>query len=162
MEKTLLKSALRTLLVLLLLVVGMQTIVSADSVKDRRNRIVGVWETQVTISDCNTGNILFSYPGLSKFELGGTGQVAPATNPAALSAHMAIWSYVSKNDYQLAFKMFRFDATGNYIGWFIVRFNVAINDEATELSAAGVADLYDINGNLLGSSCPTFTGTRFQ
>lgn len=161
MKKTFLKSALRTILVLFL-VIGMQTFLSADSVKALRNRIVGVWETQVTIFDCNTGNQLFSFPGMNKYELGGTAQVVPATNPAAQSAHMAIWKYVSGNDYELSFKMFRFDATGILNGWGIVRFKVAINDEATEISASGVAEIYDINGNLLATSCPAYTGTRFQ
>ena len=113
MKKELLKPALRTLLALLLLVVGMQTIVSAESVKARRNRIVGVWETQVSVLNCSTGDTIASFLGLNKYELGGTGQVVPGTNPAALSAHMTIWSYISKNDYQVAFKMFRFDAAGN-------------------------------------------------
>jgi hypothetical protein len=160
-KKTFLKSALRTVLVLFL-VICIQTSVSADSVKAKRNRIVGVWETQVTIFDCNTGNLLFSFPGMNKYELGGTAQVVPATNPAAQSAHMAIWKYVSGNDYELSFKMFRFDATGTLNGWGIVRFNVTINDAATDISASGVGEVYDINANLLATSCPTYTGTRFQ
>ena len=151
---------MRTVLVALFLLLGMQTLVSADT--KARNRIVGVWETQVTILNCSTGDPIANFRGLNKYELGGTGQVVPATNPAALSAHMSIWSYVSGNDYQLAFKMFRFDAAGNYIGWVIVRFNVAINDEATELTASGLAELFDSNGNSVGMSCPTFNGTRFR
>lgn len=162
MKKTFLKSALRTLLALLLLVGIMQTIVSAESVKSRRNRIVGVWETQVAVLNCSTGDTIASFRGLNKYEFGGTGQVVPATNPAALSAHMSIWSHVNKNNYQVDFKMFRFDATGNYIGWVIVRFDVALNEDATELTASGQAEFFDPDGNSQGTSCPTFTGTRFQ
>lgn len=48
----------------------------------------------------------FSFPSLHKYELGGTAQVVPGGSGAPLlSPHMAIWSYVSKNDHQLTFKM---------------------------------------------------------
>lgn len=105
----------------------------------------------------------FSFPSLHKYELGGTAQVVPGGSGApSLSPHMAIWSNVSKNDYQLTFKMFRFDPDGNYIGYAIVRNNISINDDATQYSGSGQASAYDTEGNLLGMSCPSFTGVRFQ
>jgi hypothetical protein len=161
MKRTLLISTLRTLLVLLL-VFCLNTIASADSKKSRANRIVGVWDVTVTIYDCSTGDALFTFPGLHKYELGGTGQVVPATNPAGLSAHMTTWSYVSKNDYTLTVKMFSFDPTGTNVGYNIIRGNVSINDNATQYTGSGQASFYDVNGNLLGMSCPSFTGVRLQ
>ncbi len=161
MKKTFLTSALRTVVVLFLLI-GMQTIVSAESTKSRRNRIVGVWDVQVTLFDCSTGDQLASFPALHKYELGGTGQVVPATNPAALSAHMTLWNYVSRNNYQLVVKMFRFDPSGNNIGWAVIRSDIAIDESSTAYTGSGQAEIFDLNGNLLGMSCPTFTGTRFQ
>lgn len=162
MKKTLLKSVLRTVLVLFL-VVAMQSMVTAESSKARKNRIVGVWDVQVTLLDCSTGNQLFNFPALHKYELGGTGQVVPGgTNPTALSAHMSIWKHVSGNDYELVFKMFRFDPAGNNIGWVIVRNNITINKDATQYTGSGQAEFFDPNGNSQGMSCPTFSATRFQ
>jgi len=112
-----------------MLVGGMQTIVSAQSVHARHNRIVGLWDVEVNVFNCSTGVPLASFRGLHKYELGGTAQVVPATNPATLSAHMGIWRHVQQNDYQLAFKMFRFDGAGGNIGWIIVKNNVAINED---------------------------------
>ncbi len=128
----------------------------------QHSRIVGVWETQVTIRNCETGAPLASFMGTNKFELGGTMQAVPSTSPMLLSAHVGIWNWVGKNNYKVAFKMFRFDAGGNNLGWNIVRFDLQINSSATEISADGVAELYDTGGNLIGVSCPTFEGTRFQ
>jgi hypothetical protein len=162
MKKIFSNSMLGTVMALVMLVGGMQTIASAQSVNARDNRIVGLWDVHVTISNCSTGAPLTNYRGLHKYELGGTGQVVPATNPAALSAHMSIWSYVRENEYQLVFKMFRFDSAGNNIGWIIVRNNVAINEDATEYAGSGKAEIFDSNGNIVGTSCPVFTGTRFQ
>ena len=168
MKRTFLKSISRTVLALLMLVGGMQTIVWAESVNAphnrhaRHNRIVGLWDVQVTVFNCRTGVALANFRGLHKYELGGTGQVVPASNPAALSAHMSIWSHVQENDYQLTFKMFRFDAAGKNVGWVIVKNNVAIDEDATEYTGSGQSESFDSNGNSVGTSCPTFTGTRFQ
>ncbi len=158
---------LGTVLLLLMLVGGVQTTASAQSEaahhnrNARHNRIVGVWDAQISVNDCNTGALLFRFLGLHKYELGGTAQVVPATNPAPLSAHAGIWRHLQGNNYQLAFKMFRFDAAGNNIGWQIVRFDVAINEDATAEAGSGQAEIFDSNGNKVAMSCPTFTGTRF-
>jgi len=84
MKRTSLKSILRTVLALLMLVGGMQTIVWAESVNAphnrhaRHNRIVGLWDVQVTVFNCSTGVPLANFRALHKYELGGTGQVVPA------------------------------------------------------------------------------------
>jgi hypothetical protein len=155
------RSKLGTVLLLLMLVGGVHTLASAQSVNARDNRIVGLWDVQVTNFNCSTGAPLASFRGLHKYELGGTAQVVPATNPALLSAHVGIWRHVHRNNYQLTFKMFRFDAAGNNIGWIVVKNNVAINEDATGYAGTGQAEIFDPNGNSVGTSCPAFTGTRF-
>jgi hypothetical protein len=157
----------RTVLPLLVLVGCVQTIVSAQSVSAphlsaRHYRIVGLRNVQVTNFNCSTGASLASFRGLHKYELEGTAQVVPSTNPALLSAHMGIWRHVQKNDYQLAFKMFRFDEAGNNTGWVIVRSDIVIDEAATAYAGSGKAEVFDSNGNSLGTTCPAFTGTRFQ
>jgi hypothetical protein len=128
----------------------------------QHSKIVGVWDLDVTIRICETGAPLASFKSVTKYELGGTTQVVPSTSPMLLSAHVGIWNWVGRNDYEVAFKMFRFDAGGNNLGWNIVRLDVQINNSATEISGDGVATLYDTQGNVIGVSCPTFEGTRFQ
>lgn len=128
----------------------------------KHSRIVGVWDFDVTIRICETGAPLASFKSVTKYELGGTMQVVPSTSPMLLSAHVGIWNWVGRNDYEAAFKMFRFDAGGNNVGWNIVRLDVQINSSGTEISGEGVATLYDTQGNVVGVSCPTFEGTRFQ
>jgi hypothetical protein len=156
------QSMLRTALVLAVLIGVLQTTATAQSAHARENRIVGVWDVQVTLLNCSTGATLASFRGLNKYELGGTAQVVPATNPTALSAHVGTWSYVDGNNYKLSFKMFRFDPAGNNIGWQIVRFDIATNEDASAYAGLGHADVFDSNGNIVGSSCPTLIGTRFQ
>lgn len=127
----------------------------------RHARIVGLWDVDVTITNCANGTPLFSFPAMHKYELGGTGQVVPATNPGALSAHMVVWSYAGYDQYQTAMKMFRFDGTGAYIGWVEVVSDVAINQDADEYEGTGTANFYNAAGVLQMTTCPVFSGTRF-
>jgi hypothetical protein len=162
MNKAFSQSILGTTFLFLALVGGSQTTAWAQSEKARHNRIVGVWDVQVTVRNCNNGIPLFNFSALHKYELGGIGQVVPATNPTALSAHISVWKPLEKNVYQMAFKMFRFDAAGNNIGWVVVRNDVAITADGIGYAGSGRAETFDSNGNSVGASCPTFTGTRFQ
>jgi hypothetical protein len=127
----------------------------------RQNRIVGLWDVEVTVKNCANGATLFSFPALHKYELGGTGQVVPAGDPTALSAHMMVWNHVMGNDYQMAFKMFRYDGDGDTIGWNVVTNEVSVNESGDEYAGSGVAQVFDAEGNLVGGSCPSFVGTRF-
>ncbi len=127
----------------------------------RHNRIVGLWDVAVTINHCTLGIEIANFKGLHKYELGGTGQVVPATNPTALSAHMMIWSHAGDNDYQMSMKMFRFDPSGNYIGWMVLTNEISINEAADEYTGSGIAEVFNADGVLVAQTCPTFVATRF-
>jgi len=125
------------------------------------NRIVGLFDVDVVVTNCATGATLASFRALHKYELGGTGQVVPATSPVGLSEHSMIWSHIRGNDYRAAVKAFRFDAAGNNIGWIIIRNDVSISGDANSYSGYGIAEVYNSAGVLIAASCPSFTGTRF-
>jgi hypothetical protein len=127
----------------------------------RPDRIVGLWDVQVSVANCLGGPVFATFPALHKYELGGTGQVVPASNPALLSAHMMAWTHLSGDNYVSRFKMFRYDAAGNTIGWTIVTNEVSIDEDATWYTGSGIAESFDNGGNFLTASCPSFVGTRF-
>lgn len=127
----------------------------------RPSRIVGLWDVQVTVANCATGATLVSFPALHKYELGGTGQVVPGTNPAGLSAHMMIWHHVGGNHYQMAIKMYRFDPAGNRIGWSLLNNEIWIDDDDEEYFGSGIAQTFNEAGELIGGGCPSFAGIRF-
>jgi len=112
MKKTLLRSIYGAIVATLIFVGNVHASEVAQPANSQQNKIVGVWDVQVAVLDCNTGGQLAGFSGLHKYELGGTAQVVPSTNPAAMSAHVGIWRHVRKNQYRLEFKMFRFDPSG--------------------------------------------------
>jgi hypothetical protein len=169
MKNKRLNRILGTMITLLMAMIIMQGAVHAQDsdpkTNARHDRIVGVWNVQNSLFNCDTGAQIGGFSALHKYELGGTGQVVPATNPAALSAHMMVWNWVQGNDYQFAVKLFRFNtSTGAATGYTVIRANVSINDDGTEYTGSGRAETFDMNGNPLPvpAVCPSFTGTRFQ
>lgn len=128
----------------------------------RQDRIVGVWDIQVTVANCVNGTTLFAFPALHQYQFGGTGQVVPASDPAANSAHMMSWTHLSGNDYLSRFKFYRFDAAGMRTGWTVGTNEVSVDENANVYSGTGIVEVFDNNGNLQFASCPSFIGTRFS
>ncbi len=124
------------------------------------NKIVGLWEVDVAIENCITGDPAGAFKAMHQYHMGGTGHVVPATNPASLSAHLAVWDHVRRNDYRQVVKFYRFDPTGAPVGSTVIRNEITINQAGTEYFGSGVADFYDLGGNYQFSSCPSFIGTR--
>lgn len=161
-----LKSTAVTAITLLIALFVTQSAVNAHAGNDLKNnarhsRIVGLYDVDVVVGDCSTGAALASFRALHKYEQGGTGQVVPATSPVGLSEHSMIWSHVHGNDYRNVVKTFRFDAAGNNIGWIVIRNEISISGDAISYSGYGIAEIYNAAGNLVATSCPSFTGTRF-
>jgi hypothetical protein len=157
------KSIVRASLLLLALVGAMQSVSLAQSDNSRDSRIVGVWDVQVTLRNCTTQAPLPSgFRGLHKYELGGTVQVVPSTNPAALSQHVGVWTPVAKDLYQMTFKMFTFGPTGNNTGWTVVHNDVALTEDGAVYVGSGKAETFDLNGIKIGEICPAFIGTRLE
>ena len=150
------------IVLLLMLLTASAQVSAASSTNAKSNRIVGLWDVQVDVANCVGGPVFATFPAMHKYELGGTGQIVPAGDPTLLSAHMMVWTYLGGNDYLARFKMFRYDAAGNTVGWTEVTNEVSIDEDADEYTGSGIAEVYGNDGKLLMASCPSFTGTRFS
>lgn len=127
----------------------------------RRNRIVGIWDVDVVVGPCG-GPKGPPFRAMHKYEVGGTGQVVPSSNPALLSAHLLVWEHVGGNQYRAAMKFYRYDNTGTLIGWNVITNEVMISEDGTAYAGSGVADFFNLNGELVLTVCPEFAGTRFS
>lgn len=162
MKRLISRTVVTTILLAALLVsqaASAQTYFDAKS-NGRQNRIVGIWDVDVIVTNCQ-GVEMFSFQALHQYNYGGTGQVAPNTGSLALSPHMMVWAHDHKNDYVMAFKAYRYDANGQYIGWIEVRNEVSLDDKKDGYSGSGTADIYNTAGVRVGGSCPLFEGSRF-
>jgi len=123
--------------------------------------IVGLWDVQITVKDCARGTPLVSFAGMHKYEMGGTLQVVPATDPGFYSAHMGVWERTGLRSYRMGFKMYRYDTPGVVTGHSTGKFDITLSRNGA-YSGTGEAFFYDLDGNLLIRACPAVVGTRFE
>ena len=127
--------------------------------------IVGVWETSVTVRNCETGAPLApEFQGLSTYNSGGTyTESSGGGNPILRSPAHGIWQRESGwRNYSLKFVFLRFNASGAFIGKQRVFQNLELSENGDQLTSSGRFEVLDLNGNVVGSGCSTVTATRFE
>ena len=137
---------------------------TADIGKDprtnsRSDRLVGLWDVDVAVGPCG-GPLGPPFQALHQYHFGGTGQVVPSSNPAALSAHPLVWEHLGGNNYRAAMKFYRYD-NGVAVGYNVITNDMTISEDGTEYAGAGVAEFFTMNGDFQFAVCPQFAGTRF-
>ncbi len=169
MKTTFLKSIGGTALALLVLVGGQQISVSAGSKfrfgkkKDEGHKpsLVGVWVTQVTRRNCETGEPIGGQQVQFTFAKGGT--LLETIGPSIVRSHgNGIWkrehggtsiptSYVSCDTMRPAF-----------VGSGVVRGAIRLDENGNHYTATATNDVLDVNGNVISSGCATSVSTRFS
>ena len=160
MKQTFLK--LISVLALLMAVGGMQISVSGQSEKGHEPSLVGVWLTQVTRRNCETGApIGATGQGQVTFAKGGT--LLETIGPSiSRSPGNGIWKRESGNEYSFALRFMRFDAAGVFVGSGVVRAAITLDETGDNYTSTATNDILDVNGNVIGSGCATSVATRFS
>lgn len=132
------------------------------------DRIEGVWNVEVTLTNCTTGQPL-PFPGatfeaMGMFGANGTFHDTNENSPNLRSSAFGNWERTGWRTYRFAFRFFRFDATGMLkVGSQIVRHNVVLARDGKSYISAGTAEFYDVSGiRMLPDGCSTSTATRFK
>ena len=95
--------------------------------------------------------------------------------PVRRSEAFGYWEPVKGRTYRFAFRLFRFDLAGNWIGSQIVRHTVELARDGQSYTSQGAPEFYDVNGvrvDAAGNPLPTpvpaptacsaTTATRFK
>ena len=155
-------------LAILMLAVFAQVWVSAKESSeplqnDSEQGLVGSWNVQVTIRDCQTGAALVNFPAMITFNQGGTMQ--ETANDAApllrLPGH-GVWSHQRGRGYSAAFQFFRFNPDGTFAGRNIIKSTVNLRESGNEYATTDTVGVFDANDNLIVTACASSTATRFE
>ena len=124
--------------------------------------LVGVWLTQVTRRNCDTGEPIGTSRVQLTFAEGGT--FLETIGPTTLrSAGNGIWKREHGwNEYSFALRFMRFDAAGVFVGSGVVRGAITLDDTGDNYTSTATNDVLDVNGNVIASGCATSVSTRFQ
>lgn len=126
-------------------------------------RLEGTWENQVSIIDCNTGNVITTFRSLTVFMAGGTlTESTSGTAPALRTPGEGVWRHTTDNNYAFRFKHFRFNAQNVLTGWNIIQAEASLDAAGNTYTSAATVEVYDPNGVLIATACATSDGTRFE
>jgi hypothetical protein len=126
-------------------------------------RLEGTWDARVSITDCQTGNVLRSFDSLGIFMSGGTMIDSTSGVPQAFKTPgQGVWRHVKGNTYQMRFKSFTFSPQNTFTGWTIIEHEVTLDASGDTYTSAGTAAVYNALGAQIGGGCSTTTATRFD
>jgi hypothetical protein len=125
--------------------------------------LVGVWVTQVTRRNCETGEPIGATSQIQvTFAKGGT--LLETIGPSVLRTQgNGIWKREhGRNEYSFAQRFMRFDSAGSFVGSGVVRAALTLDETGDHYTSTATNDVLDVNGNVIGSGCATSVSTRFS
>jgi hypothetical protein len=165
MKNKLMQTIVRTFLGLLMLIIGTQTLVFGQENKtngQQSSALVGVWRNTITLRNCQTGNQIATFQGLLTFHEGGTMSEFGGINPVLRSPGHGVWQASNPFHPTFAFTFLRFNADGTFAGTQRVRSTVSLGLDGNAFQSTGMAEVLDVNDNVVGMSCAATMATRFQ
>ena len=152
-----------TVVILMISVVPVtaQSVTSQD--EGHEPSLVGVWLTQVTRRNCDTGEPIAATNRIQvTFAEGGT--FLETIGPSIIrSPGNGIWKREHGwNEYSYALRFMRFDAAGSFVGSGVVRVALTLDETGDHYTSTATNDVLDVNGNVIGSGCATSVSTRFS
>jgi hypothetical protein len=128
-----------------------------------RKSIEGVWQTTVTQRNCQTGEVIRIFRGLSAYHEGGTmSETSAALSPALRSPGYGVWDKESNSTYSSSFIFQRFNPDGAFAGTQQTTSTIVLSDRGNTYDTTTSIRVFDANNNLLGTGCATATATRFE
>ncbi|MDQ3649627.1 MAG: hypothetical protein M3458_04965 [Acidobacteriota bacterium] len=89
--------------------------------------------------------------------------IGPGSSPALRSPGHGVWRREHGwQDYSFAFTFYRYDASGVFIGSQKVTATLELEASGDEFTSTSAIEVFDANGNLIGTGCATAAGTRFE
>ena len=147
----------------LALLITMGTSSTSMAQRNGGGRLEGAWNTQVSIIDCQSGNVIFSFANMPVFMAGGTMvEATSGTAPALRTQGEGVWRHITDNNYAFRFKSFSFNDQNVFTGWTIVQADASLDSTGDAYTSSATIEFYDANGVLLGTGCAESAGTRFE
>lgn len=125
------------------------------------NGLEGTWRVQLSIRDCQTDEVLRTFPSLFAFANGGTLTATTAGQfPALSTPPLGVWHHVKGHNYSAVSEAFVFSPAGAWIQTH--RLTRAIRVHGDEFTDTVALEIFDTSGNLIGTGCATSLAARFK
>ena len=125
-------------------------------------KIEGVWDVQVTLRSCQTGDPILTFRAMNMFIRGGSLIYTGNTPPTANGPGFGRWQHLGGRHYDSTNRFFRFNPDGTFVGVLRVKRNITLSRGGDEFTGTNTAELFDANDNLIVTLCATETAKRVE
>jgi hypothetical protein len=123
----------------------------------------GTWRAQLTISDCQTGVALRTFPAVFAFAKGGTLTVTTAGQLPSLSTPgLGVWKHLHGHTYRAVSEAFFFSSAGAWTSTQRLTRVIEVASDEKEYTDTVALKIFDTNGNLIVTGCGTTVASRMK
>ena len=127
------------------------------------NGLEGTWRVQLTVRDCQTGQVLRTFPALFAFAKGGTLTVTTAGQlPCAIHSRLGVWRHTEGHTYSAVSEAFVFSPAGAWIQTRRLTRAIKVSNDGDEFTDTVALQIFDTNGNQIVTGCGTSVGSRMK
>ena len=147
----------------LAVLIAMGTLNISMAQTDGGRGLRGAWDTQVSIIDCQSHNVIATFANMPVFVAGGTMIESTSGTASALrTSGEGVWRHITGNNYVFRFKSFTFNAQNVFTGWMIIQADARLDSTGDAYTSSATIEVYNPNGVLVGTGCARTAGTRFE
>jgi hypothetical protein len=118
-------------------------------------KLEGVWDSTVTITNCESGVALARFRGFSIFVHGGATVASNNMPPASGSPAFGAWRHRQGRHYMDKFQLFIFGPGGVFVGPRQVTRDITLSHDNKRFVAIVHVEDFDSDGNLVHTGCGT-------
>jgi hypothetical protein len=147
---------------LLILVSGSTANAQSDDARSHRG-LQGAWRLQLTVRDCQTGEVQRTFPAVATFAKGGTLTVTTAgQSPSQSTTGLGVWRRTDDHSYSAVSESFVFSPAGVWIQTHRLTRAIEVDVDGDEFTDTVALEILDTSGNVIVSGCATSVGSRFK
>jgi hypothetical protein len=129
---------------------------------NKEERIEGVWDSRVTIINCQTGASITSFRAMETFLRGGGLVDTNAAPPSTRGPGLGRWQYVGGGQYTASFRFFLYNPDGTFAGVRRVSRTIDLGFGGDTLTSTVAIQVFDPNDILISTACATETARRVE
>jgi hypothetical protein len=140
------------------MIVSAQETVDAEHSRRERPRIEGVWNVNVTIRDCQRGDVIRSVRALNLFIQDGS-LIETAVN-VLRTPSVGTWRRLEGQTFASIFTFVRYKPDGTFASRAKVTRTIELNEDGGEFTSTDTVEDFDTDNALISKACATETATR--
>lgn len=128
-----------------------------QSAHNRGGRLVGFFESEVTLTNCQ-GVVIKTFEAYELFNQGGT--LNSTDNQSTNGPGFGTWQYLGKGSYTAPFEFFQFNTDGTLAGEAKIARDIQLAADGNSYTSVVSVEIFDPNGNLIATLCGSEVATR--